>query len=88
MIIKLKTLDNVLLPIKVRKNYPVKVIKQYISYVKKIEPSHQRLVFKGILLEDDNKTIDDYNIESDSIVYLVKKIPTDQLSINQLTSLL
>ena len=69
--IKLQS-NNKIYNIPIRKLDTVLKLKEYCQILSKISPDQQNLLYKGKILSDD-KSINDYNIENNHNIILVKK---------------
>ena len=74
MLILIKTLTSKTIPIEADSNDTIEIIKEKIRDKEGIQPYEMILSFRYNKLEDDNKTIEDYNITDGSTITLVRKM--------------
>ena len=68
-----KSINGKTRTVDVSANESISSIKQKIQEKEGIDPGEQRLIFGGKNL-DDNKTLSDYNINSESTIHLVLRV--------------
>ena len=73
MQIFIKTLTGKVIPLEVNETDTIEMVKRQIQDIKGISYEKQRFIFAGMML-NNTKTILDYNIQKDSIIYLVLKL--------------
>ena len=59
-----------MLTLKVEANYNIAIVKIIIQVTEGIPSKQQRLIFAGSDLEEDFRTLKDYNIQKESTLYL------------------
>lgn len=74
MQILIKTLTGKTIPLDVEPSDTIGAVKTKIQSKEHIPPEHQRLLLPGKEL-DDSKTLESYNIQKDSTVFIVLKAP-------------
>ncbi|CAI2384685.1 unnamed protein product [Moneuplotes crassus] len=74
MQIFIKTLNGKTIALDVIHMDTIEEIKQQIKDREGIEPHDQRLIYGGKSLNDDKRTLADYNIAKASTIYLVLKL--------------
>ena len=75
MHIFLKSLTGRLITVEVDANDTIEIVKSKIDDKLNIPIDNQRLIYGTIQLEDSKRTVDDYGIEPDSVVFLVISFP-------------
>jgi hypothetical protein len=73
MQIFIKTLTGKVIPLEVIETDTIEMVKRQIQDIKGISYEKQRFIFAGMML-NNTKTILDYNIQKDSIIYLALKL--------------
>jgi hypothetical protein len=69
-----KTLTGKTIMFKAYENSTVLDLKEWIRTVQDIPLVDQRLIFAGKMLEEDDKTLESYNVLKESTVHLVLKL--------------
>jgi hypothetical protein len=84
MQIFVRTLSGKNITLDVEPTETVQNLKSKIQDKEAISPDCQKLIFAGKLLED-NRTIDDYNIQEEATVHLILKSPTFKYALPDVT---
>ncbi|KAA6397807.1 MAG: putative Polyubiquitin [Streblomastix strix] len=79
ILIHLKPLKGNIITVKVKEQDTIAQVKQKIKEKEFISPNHQKLLLQGVQLEDQ-KTIQDYNIQSQSILEIQSQLHTESKS--------
>lgn len=75
MKISIKTLQGKFTEIEVSETDTVAVLKEKIQKELSVDPTNQKLIYYGKIMDDDNKTLADYKIkEKDFIVLMITKV--------------
>ncbi|KAL9273769.1 Ubiquitin-like domain-containing protein, partial [Drosera capensis] len=81
--IKIKTMDSQTYTMQVDKQMPVPVLKQQIASMTGIVTEHQRLIFRGKVLKDD-QLLSAYHMEDGHTLHLVVRDPASVPPVNLL----
>lgn len=73
----IKTLNGENITINTNPTYKIITIKEQIQKKQDISPAHQRLIYAGKQLEDNN-TLNDYNIPNNATLHLVVRLKGGQ----------
>ena len=75
MHIFLKSLTGRIITLEIDPDDTIEIVKSKIDDKLSIPIDNQRLIYGTLQLEDNKKTVDDYGIERDSVVFLVICVP-------------
>lgn len=73
MKISVTMLTGKIINVEVQKNVSIEVVKETIQDKTGIQPKHQRLIFAGMLMDDDG-CLSDYSIPEEATIYLIRRI--------------